>query len=95
MRVCQLKYVGKSRIPFNIRFNNHRKDAKSQASILACKHFNKQNQNFQQPAEFTLIEQIRKQTTTKETITLLLLHSSTVHIYPTKHSQQTEMINKI
>ena len=39
-RICQLQYVAKSETPFNIRLNNHRKGAKSQASILACKHFN-------------------------------------------------------
>ena len=38
---------------------------------MACKHFNKPNNNFQQHAEFPLIEQIKKQTTTKETRTLL------------------------
>ena len=47
------------------------KDAKSQTSILVCKHFNKQNRNFQEYAEFTLIEQIKKQTTAEETIILL------------------------
>ena len=69
-RICQLKYVGKSETPFNICLNNHRKNATWQASILACKHFSEQNHNFQQYAEFTLIEQIRKQTTTEETRTL-------------------------
>ena len=38
---------------------------------MACKHFNKQNHNFQQHAELALIEQIKKQTTTEETRTLL------------------------
>ena len=47
------------------------KDAKSQASILARKHFNEQNNNFHQNAEFTLIEQIREQTTAEETRTRL------------------------
>ena len=69
-RICQIQYIGKSGTPFNIRLNNHRKDAKSQASILPCKHFNEQNCNSQQHAEFTLTEQIKKQTTTEETRTL-------------------------
>ena len=69
--ICQLPCVGKSETLFNTRLNNHRKDAKSEALILACKHFNKQNHNFQQHAEFTFIEQIKKQTTTEETKTLL------------------------
>ena len=67
-RICQLQCVGKSETPFNIRL---RKDAKSQASILACINFNEQNHNFQQHAEFTLIEQVKKHTTTEETKTLL------------------------
>ena len=46
--------------------NNHRKEVKSQASLLACKHFNEQNHNFQQHAQFTLIALIQKQTTTEE-----------------------------
>ena len=57
--MCQLQYVGKSETPFNIRLNNHWKDAKSQASILE-RNFNEQIHNFQQHAEFTLIEQIKK-----------------------------------
>ena len=70
-RICQLQNVEKSETPFNIHLNNHKKDAKSQASILACKHFIEQNHNFKQHAEFTLVEQIKKQTTAEETRTLL------------------------
>ena len=62
-RIWQLQYVGKSETPFNILLNNHRKDAKSEALILACKHFNEQNHDFQQNAEFNVTEQIKKQTT--------------------------------
>ena len=58
-RICQLQYVGKSETPFKIRLHNDRKDAKSEASVLACKHFSEQNHNFQQNAEFTFIEQIK------------------------------------
>ena len=70
-RICQLQYVGKSETPFNIRLSNLEKDAKLQASILSWKHFNNQNHNFQQHAEFTLIEQIKKQRTAEETRILL------------------------
>ena len=38
---------------------------------MACSHFNEQNYNFQQHAESTLIEEIKKQTTAEETRTLL------------------------
>ena len=37
---------------------------------MACKHFNEQNHNFQH-AEFTLIEETKKQRTTEKTRTLL------------------------
>ena len=71
--ICHFKYVGKSETLFNIRLNNHNKDAKSKASILACEHVNEQNHNFQQYDEFTLLEQIKKQSTAEETRTLLQL----------------------
>ena len=62
MPLCQLQYIRKSETPFNVCISNHRKDIKSQASILTCKHFNEQNRNFEEHAKFTLIEQIKKQT---------------------------------
>ena len=68
--ICQLQYVGKSETPFNIRLSNLGKDAKLQASVLSWKRFNNQNHNFQH-AEFTLIEQIKKQRTAEETRILL------------------------
>ena len=55
-RICQFRHVGKNETPFINRFNNPRKDPKLHVSILACKHFNEQNHNFEQHAEFTLIE---------------------------------------
>ena len=39
--------------------------------MLAYKHLNEKRHNFQQNAEFALIEQIKKQTTAEETRTLL------------------------
>ena len=50
-RIWELKYVGKSDIPFIPINSNNRNDAKSQASILACKHFDEKNHKFQQHAE--------------------------------------------
>ena len=51
--------------------NNHRKDAKLEKPILARNHFIESNHNFQKHAEYTLIEQIRKQMATEETRKLL------------------------
>ena len=70
-RICKLEFVGKRETTFNIHLNNHAKDAKSEKSIVACKHFNEPNHNSQQHAEFTLIQQIRKQAKTEETRKLL------------------------
>ena len=39
--ICNLQNVGKNETPFNIRFNNHRKDVKDPKAILADKHFQK------------------------------------------------------
>ena len=69
--IYKLRYVGKSETTFNIPLNNYWKDAKSEKSILVCKHFNESDHNVQKHPEFTLIEQIRKQTTTEETKKLL------------------------
>ena len=71
-RICQLQYVGKSETSFNIRLNNHRKDSKNENPILACKHFQNSNHNFQRDAKFTLIEKITKSFTTTEELRLLL-----------------------
>ena len=63
--ICQLHYAGKGETHFNIRLNNNRKDAKSQYSILVCKHCYKQDHDFRH-AEFTLIEQINTQPLEKQ-----------------------------
>ena len=70
-RICHLQYGGKSKTPFKFRLNNHMEDAKSQPPTLSCKHYNEQNHNFKRHSAFNLIEQIKKQTTAEETITLL------------------------
>ena len=68
---CCMLYGGKSKTPFKFRFNNHREDAKLQPPTLSYKHCNEQNHNFKRHSAFTLIEQIKKQTTAEETRTLL------------------------
>ena len=70
--ICQLQYVGKSEASFNIRLKNHRKDSKNKNPILACKHFQNSNHNFQRDAKFTLTAQITKSFTTTEQLRLLL-----------------------
>ena len=55
-QICQLQYVGKSEISFSIRLNNYRKDSKKKDPILAGKHLQNSNHNFQRDAKFTIIE---------------------------------------
>ena len=43
--LCYNQYVGKAETNFNIRLNNHQKDAKKVDAIMACKHF-KQESHF-------------------------------------------------
>ena len=60
-QVCKKQYVGKSEPPFNIRLNNHRKDASSDKSdiIIASKHFQNVGHVFNRDANFTIIEKIK------------------------------------
>ena len=71
-RISQLQYVGKSETSVNIRLNNNRKVNRDKNPILACKHFQNSNHNFQGNAKFTLIEQITKTFTTTVQLRLLL-----------------------
>lgn len=65
-QICYLQYVGKGKIAFNLRLNNHRKDRKAKNAILACKHFQASNHNLQQETKYRLIEtQITKPATTE------------------------------
>ena len=83
-RICQLQYAGKSETSFNITLNNHRKYSKNKNPILACKHFQNSNRNFQRDAKFTLTEQITKSFTTTEQLQLLLKKRENVWILKLK-----------
>ena len=64
--LCKIQYVGKAETPFNIRLNNHRKDANDNNSkaIPPSIHFKQPGHNFNKDARFTLIEQINNIITT-------------------------------
>ena len=67
--LCKILYVGKAETAFNIRLNNHRKDANNPKSIPADFHFRKPGHSFNLHAKFTLIEQLSNiHTTDKETL---------------------------
>ena len=58
--LCKIQYVGKTETPFNIRLNNHRKDANGNnpKAIPSSIHFKQPGHNFNKQTKFTLIEQI-------------------------------------
>ena len=58
--LCKIQYVRKAETLFNIRLNNHRKDANGNnpKDIPASIHFKQPGHNFNKHLKFTLIEQI-------------------------------------
>ena len=74
-RKCKIQYVGKTETPFNVRLNNHRIGANKQKedTIPAARHFS-QGHNFNQDAKFTIIEQIKDKTKSKEEKRKILLN---------------------
>ena len=58
--LCKIQYVEKVETLFNIRLNNHRKDANGNnpKAIPASIHFKQAGHNFNKHAKFTLIEEI-------------------------------------
>ena len=57
---------------FNIRMNNHRKDANRENEPQIVQHFKLPSHNFGQHARFTLIEQLENVNTHKDLATLQL-----------------------
>ena len=53
-----MQYVGNAEAAFNLKLNNHRKDTKKPDSILACKHFQEQGNNFNKHAKFIIIDKL-------------------------------------
>ena len=71
---CKIQYVGKTDNQFNIRLNSHRHGANNptEDTIPAQKHFSV-NHNFNNDAQFTIIEQIKDQSKSPEEKRALLL----------------------
>ena len=71
---CKIQYIGKTENPFNIRLNNHRHGANNptEDTIPAAKHFSI-NHVFNRDAKFTIIEQIKDNSKTKEEKRSILL----------------------
>ena len=58
--LCKIQYIGKSKNPFNLRLNNHRKDVNNPKAIPTCNNFKIHGHSFMKHAKFTLIEQLTK-----------------------------------
>ena len=56
--LCKTQYVGKAETAFNLRLNNHRKDANKSNSILASKHFQEQGHNVNKHGKFIIIDKM-------------------------------------
>ena len=58
--LCKIQYVGKAETPFNIRLNNHRKDANGylHQHFKHFIHFKQPGRNFSKHVKLTLIEKI-------------------------------------
>lgn len=72
---CKVQYIGKCESTFNVRLNNHRKDAlhPTNSTIPASKHFSNQSHNFNRDAKFIIIETITDKSKTKEEKQQILL----------------------
>ena len=64
--LCNKQYTGRSKTTFNLRVNNHRKDANKRSSLQADQHFRLPAHNFNKHAKFTLIEQLNDTNIDKE-----------------------------
>ena len=56
--LCKMHCVGKAYTAFDLRLNNHRKDTKKPNFILACKHFQEQEHNFNKHAKFIIVDKL-------------------------------------
>ena len=64
--LCNKQYVGKAETSFNIRLNNHRKNVNKPNGIVACKHFQQRDHNFNKHAKFIIIDQLKNLQKPKE-----------------------------
>ena len=74
--LCKMQYVWKAETAFNLRLNNHRKDTKKPNSILACKHFQEKEHNFNKHAKFIIIDKLVNLHGSKEALRELLVIES-------------------
>ena len=68
-----MQYGGKTETAFNLILNYHRKNIKKPNSILACKHFQEQGQNFNKHAKFIIIDKLVNLHSSRETLREMLV----------------------
>ena len=80
--LCKMQYVAKAETEFNLRLSNHRKDKTKESkktqrhkenSILACKHFQMQENNFNKHAKFIIIDKLVNRQGSKEALREMLV----------------------
>ena len=64
--LCIKQYVRKAETAFNIRLNNHRKNAKHQNGILACRYFQQKSHNFNSHAKFIITSKLANTSSSKD-----------------------------
>ena len=64
--LCNKYYVEKAETRFNIRLTDHQKYVKKVDATMVCKHSQQESHNFNKHAKFTIINQIRKTSKSKE-----------------------------
>ena len=70
----KIQYIWKPKTLFNLRLNNHRKDASNPKAIPTCNHIKIRGHIFIKHAKFTLIEQLYEQLNfSKDTLRLIKL----------------------
>ena len=74
--LCKTQYLRKAETAFNLILNilnNHRKNTKKPNSILACKHFQEQELNFNKHAKFIIIDELVNIHSSKEALQEMLV----------------------
>ena len=66
--IRKLQCVGKTECPMNIRINNHRKDCHQEYAMPAIRHFSINGHSFNNNAKFTIIEQLKDTSKSKENL---------------------------
>ena len=68
-----MQYVRKTDTAFNLRLNNHRKDARKPNSYLAFTHFQVKGHNFNKHAKFIIIDKMVNLHGSKEALQKVLV----------------------